>query len=119
MKSFRQKNNLELKFAALFLTGWAIRVVYWFNPEMAYLEWLADALTFCSAWPLVDLIKTKMQASLSSNKSFMEFFREISKDGIKHFYKGFHFALYRAVALHSSTFFMYDYITNKRTINNI
>ena len=66
------------------------------------------ALAGSSAWVFIypqDRIKTHMQALKDRKISFGEGFREILKDGgYKGFYRGFHYALMRAVPLHATAF---------------
>ena len=66
------------------------------------------ALAGSSAWVFIypqDRIKTHMQALKDRKISFGEGFREILKDGgYKGFYRGFHFALMRAIPLHATAF---------------
>lgn len=52
-----------------------------------------------------DCIKTQMQANVSTQKSFTMVFKSIySEYGFRGFYRGFSFALMRAVPLHAGTF---------------
>ena len=52
-----------------------------------------------------DRIKTKIQALKDTNMSFKEGFNEIvKKEGIKGLYKGFSYALLRAIPLHATAF---------------
>lgn len=61
-----------------------------------------------SAWLFIypqDCIKTRMQSNSSCTKSFTQITKDIYKEGgLKVFYKGFHFALMRAIPLHAGTF---------------
>jgi len=64
-----------------------------------------------------DLIKTKIQAS-GSTYSFMKIIRSIiKKDGLTGLYKGFHYALLRAIPLHSGVFMMNEWL--KQNCNNM
>jgi hypothetical protein len=60
-----------------------------------------------------DRIKTRMQAQ---NKNFLESAFEIFKNP-RQLYKGFHFALMRAVPLHSGAFFMFEFLNSKSMQN--
>jgi hypothetical protein len=52
-----------------------------------------------------DRVKTKIQALKDTNMSFKEGYNEIvKKDGIKSLYKGFSYALLRAIPFHSTAF---------------
>ena len=63
------------------------------------------------AWMFIypqDLIKTKMQ-SVNNNDNFLKILKTLyNEGGIKSYYKGFHFALMRAVPLHAGTFMMME-----------
>ncbi|ARF12129.1 mitochondrial carrier protein [Klosneuvirus KNV1] len=64
---------------------------------------LAGSLAWCFIYPQ-DCIKTRMQAH-NDNKKFMNVVREIyTEGGLSRFYKGFGYALMRAVPLHAGTF---------------
>ena len=66
------------------------------------------ALAGSSAWVFIypqDRIKTHMQALKDRKITFGEGFREILQDGgYKGFYRGFHYALMRAIPLHATAF---------------
>ncbi|QKF93583.1 mitochondrial carrier protein [Fadolivirus algeromassiliense] len=65
---------------------------------------LAGAVAWVFIFPQ-DCIKTRMQANTECKKSFGTVLREIYMEGgLRQFYKGFHFALMRAVPLHAGTF---------------
>lgn len=74
-------------------------------------NFLFGALSGLSAWIFIypaDLIKTKMQDN-SSNKNVFETIKEIkSQNGFKGFYRGFHFAVSRAMPLHGGVFLGYE-----------
>lgn len=57
-----------------------------------------------------DVVKTRMQSQLADKRvSFMKTVTNIYSDGgIRSFFKGFHFALMRAVPLHAGTFMMME-----------
>lgn len=61
-----------------------------------------------TAWIFIypqDRIKTHIQAITSKNIGFVEGFKQIvSKGGYRGLYKGFHFALMRAIPLHATAF---------------
>lgn len=74
---------------------------------------LAESFVFGSvsgstAWIFIypqDRIKTHIQAMTDKNIGFIEGFKEIiSKGGYRGLYKGFHFALMRAIPLHATAF---------------
>ena len=69
------------------------------------------------AWLFIypqDCIKTRMQANLESTKTFTQVFREIyGEGGFKNFYKGFHFALLRAIPLHAGTFATMEFLNSR------
>lgn len=66
------------------------------------------AIAGSSAWLFIypqDKIKTHIQAVSDRKLSFYQGFKEIYKDGgCKEFYRGFHFALMRAIPLHATAF---------------
>ena len=66
------------------------------------------AIAGSSAWFFIypqDRIKTHIQAISDRKLSFYQGFREIYKDGgCKGFYRGFHYALMRAIPLHATAF---------------
>jgi hypothetical protein len=68
------------------------------------------------AWSLIypqDRIKTIIQASRDKHISFREGIIEVMKDGYRGLYKGFSFALMRAVPLHATTFTMMEFFLKK------
>jgi solute carrier family 25 (mitochondrial carnitine/acylcarnitine transporter), member 20/29 len=71
-------------------------------------SFLFGGLSGASAWVFIypqDCIKTRMQSSVTCQKSFVQVTKEIYREGgLKVFYRGFHFALMRAVPLHAGTF---------------
>ena len=77
--------------------------------EINLLESFAyGALAGSSAWVFIypqDRIKTHMQALKDRKITFGEGFKEILQDGgYKGFYRGFHYALMRAIPLHATAF---------------
>ena len=75
-----------------------------------YSSFMFGGMAGLTSWIFIypqDCVKTLMQAENSriSNKSFSETVREIyKKGGFSSFYRGFHFALMRAIPLHAGTF---------------
>ncbi len=69
----------------------------------------AGALAWAFIYPQ-DTVKTRMQADLTGkNNSYMTIIRDIYREnGSRAFFKGFHFALLRAVPLHAGTFGMME-----------
>ena len=63
------------------------------------------------AWIFIypsDLIKTKMQ-DVNNNLKLNEIILDVyKKNGLKGFYKGFHFAAARAIPLHAGVFLGYE-----------
>jgi solute carrier family 25 carnitine/acylcarnitine transporter 20/29 len=72
------------------------------------------------AWVFIfpqDCIKTRMQAQASATdkKSFTTVVNEIYRSGgFRGFYRGFHYALMRAVPLHAGTFMTYEVLNSLR-----
>ncbi len=66
------------------------------------------AISGCTAWIFIypqDRIKTHLQAIKDRQLGFVEGFREVLKEGgYRGLYRGFHFALMRAVPLHATAF---------------
>ena len=79
------------------------------KPELNPLESFGyGALAGSTAWVFIypqDRIKTHVQALKDRKLGFTEGFREILKDGgYRSFYRGFHYALMRAIPLHATAF---------------
>jgi len=76
------------------------------------------------AWVFIfpqDCIKTRMQAQVSATdkKSFVMVVKEIYQSGgLRAFYRGFHYALMRAVPLHAGTFMTYELLNSLRCQKN-
>ena len=84
---YEQKNRQKLGFVNSFIYGG-----------------IAGATSWLFIYPQ-DRIKTKIQALKDTNMSFKEGFNEIvKKEGIKGLYKGFSYALLRAIPLHATAF---------------
>jgi len=68
------------------------------------------------AWVFIypqDCIKTRMQSS-DTRKTFVTAIRDVYREGgLKRFYKGFHFALMRAIPLHAGTFMTMEVLKNQ------
>ena len=59
-----------------------------------------------------DKIKTIIQSqNIDSKINIKEIITNINKQGLKSFYNGFHFALFRAIPLHAGTFMMYEILS--------
>jgi hypothetical protein len=78
---------------------------------------LIDSFTYgaiagSTSWLFIypqDRIKTHIQALKDRNLGFIGGFQEILKDGgYRGFYRGFHFALMRAIPLHATAFMTYE-----------
>lgn len=80
-------------------------------------SFLFGGLAGSTAWLFIypqDCIKTRMQSSNQCKKSFLHIIKEIyNEGGLKMFYKGFHFALMRAVPLHAGTFMTMEILKRK------
>jgi hypothetical protein len=65
-----------------------------------------------------DLVKTQMQAKKKTNISFVNTVSNIYKErGVKGFFRGFRFALLRAIPLHAGTFSMVEYLRNTSAVD--
>ena len=78
-------------------------------PKISVIEsFLFGAVAGSTAWVFIypqDRIKTHLQAIKDRQLGFVEGFREVLKDGgYRGLYRGFHFALMRAVPLHATAF---------------
>ena len=78
-----------------------------------YISFLYGGLSGGASWFGIypqDVIKTRMQTNTEKGKiSFVQTAKQIYLEGgVKSFFKGFHFALLRAVPLHSGTFMMME-----------
>ena len=69
---------------------------------------IAGSISWLFIYPQ-DRIKTHIQALKERNLGFIGGFQEILKEGgYKGFYRGFHFALMRAIPLHATAFMTYE-----------
>jgi solute carrier family 25 carnitine/acylcarnitine transporter 20/29 len=91
----------------------------YYQPNTFY-DFVNGGITGIIAWIFIypqDRIKTKIQINKEKHLSFKESFNEIIKEGgIKQFYKGFPFALYRAVPLHAGTFCAFEYLNKSQLL---
>jgi len=83
------------------------------NELPIYMSFLYGGIAGASSWFGIypqDVIKTRMQTQSGKEKiSFMKTVTNIySEGGIRPFFKGFHFALIRAIPLHAGTFMMME-----------
>ena len=83
------------------------------NELPIYMSFLYGGIAGGSSWFGIypqDVIKTRMQTQTGNEKmSFMKTVSNIYSDGgIRPFFKGFHFALMRAIPLHAGTFMMME-----------
>lgn len=81
--------------------------------EIHYLDsFLIGAFSGCASWLFIypqDRIKTHLQACKERKISFNEGFKEILNDGgYRGFYRGFHYALMRAIPLHATAFMTFE-----------
>jgi len=72
---------------------------------------LSGGFSWCFIYPQ-DLVKTKIQTSTEPNKisitgTVMEIYKQ---NGLRGFFRGFHFALMRAVPLHAGTFATMEFL---------
>ena len=73
---------------------------------------------FAGAWSWVfiypqDRVKTHIQSSIENNITIKQSIKDIIKnEGIKGLYRGFHFALLRAIPLHATAFMVNEFIHN-------
>lgn len=73
---------------------------------------LSGALAWCFIYPQ-DMIKTRIQANINEKKAIIDVIKNIKMEGgLRYFYKGFHFALMRAIPLHAGTFMMMEFLKN-------
>lgn len=84
-----------------------------YNHLPLYMSFLYGGIAGATSWFGIypqDVIKTRMQTQTCNEKvSFMNTIKNIySEGGIRPFFKGFHFALMRAVPLHAGTFTMME-----------
>ncbi|ARF09727.1 mitochondrial carrier protein [Indivirus ILV1] len=85
------------------------------NQEIpVFSSFIFGGLSGSAAWIFIypqDCIKTRMQANINCTKSFSQVVKEIYNDGgFKIFYRGFHYALMRAIPLHAGTFMTFEYL---------
>jgi solute carrier family 25 carnitine/acylcarnitine transporter 20/29 len=83
-----------------------------YNTQKSYINnFCYGGLSGLFAWIFIypsDLVKTQKQ-NISNTKSIKEIIFDIyKKDGLKGFYKGFHYAASRAVPLHAGVFLGYE-----------
>lgn len=82
-------------------------------------SFLFGGIAGATAWVFIypqDCIKTRMQSTTQCKKSFIQVIKEIYKEGgLKIFYRGFHFALMRAVPLHAGTFMTMEILKNRHS----
>ena len=90
-----------------------------YNKKISYINsFIYGGISGCSAWIFIypqDRIKTILQSNntLHNKHTFITVMADIySKGGIKYFYKGFSYAVLRAMFLHSGTFCMMEFIQN-------
>jgi solute carrier family 25 carnitine/acylcarnitine transporter 20/29 len=96
-------------FAIYFATYNYLKNNYLYKKNISPLEsFTFGAIAGSSAWLFIypqDRIKTHIQAVSDRKLSFYQGFIEIYKDGgYKGFYRGFHYALMRAIPLHATAF---------------
>lgn len=81
-------------------------------------SFVLGGISGASSWVFIypqDLIKTRMQSEkINTNQNFITITKSIFKqNGFKGFYKGFHFALMRAIPLHAGVFMANEWLNNK------
>lgn len=103
-------------FAIYFTTYNYLKDKYYRDTIPLHMSFLFGGISGAVSWFGIypqDIVKTRMQAHNNSNSKFKTTVINIYKEGgIKNFFKGFHYALLRAVPLHAGTFMMME-VLNK------
>jgi solute carrier family 25 carnitine/acylcarnitine transporter 20/29 len=103
--------------------GLKAKTEFLYSRDISYLEAFAfGGLSGTMAWIFIypqDRIKTILQANTASNTvNIKVIIKNIYENGgLKHFYKGFSWAVCRAILLHSGTFCMMEMLNNNNIID--
>jgi solute carrier family 25 carnitine/acylcarnitine transporter 20/29 len=121
-QSIKNINNIYSGLSATFtreVPGFGIYFTVFNNNKKYYsnntfYDFINGGLTGIVSWVFIypqDRIKTKIQINKEKNISFKQAYNEIIKEGgVKYFYKGFSYALFRAVPLHAGAFCAFEYL---------
>lgn len=107
-------------FAIYFSVYDGFKTTFYKNQQIEiYTAFLVGGLSGFTSWFLIyppDRIKTRMQTNImtTNQPTFLETTKIIYKEsGYRGFYRGFHFALMRAIPLHCGTFAMFEFLSKK------
>jgi len=80
-------------------------------------SFIFGGLSGMMAWVMIypqDRIKTRIQSSMAVNqRGFLNVLYDINAEGgVRQFYRGFHYALMRAIPLHAGTFCMMEVLSS-------
>jgi len=105
-------------FAIYFSVYEGIAIKYFKGKMSNISSFLTGGLSGLIAWVFIypqDCIKSMMQSKEKEKISFSQCLKKIhTEGGYKNFYKGFHFAIMRAIPLHAGTFCCFNFLQNKR-----
>jgi solute carrier family 25 carnitine/acylcarnitine transporter 20/29 len=110
-------------FAIYFSTYEGLKNHFYKNRDISIIaSFIFGGMSGTMAWIFIypqDRIKTIIQSNTNTHNNINLLIKNIyNNGGFKQFYKGFSFAVFRAILLHSGTFSMME-ILNKQSLHNI